>query len=132
MTEQELTSFKKQEVSGNEQIHPGRTYVPNVDIYESADSLWLRADMPGVDDQSLEVELADGVLSLFGRVSVKEYENVQPVYTEYNIGNYARRFTLSKEIDTDRISARMINGVLELQLPKAERAKPRRLAIATS
>ena len=132
MTEQEVTSFKKQEVSGNEQIHPGRTYVPNVDIYESADSLWLRADMPGVDDQSLEVELADGVLSLFGRVSVKEYENVQPVYTEYNIGNYARRFTLSKEIDTDRISARMINGVLELQLPKAERAKPRRLAIATS
>ena len=88
--------------------------------------------MPGVDDQSLEVELADGVLSLFGRVSVKEYENVQPVYTEYNIGNYARRFTLSKEIDTDRISARMINGVLELQLPKAERAKPRRLAIATA
>jgi HSP20 family protein len=132
MTEQEVTSFKKQEVSGNEQIHPGRTYVPNVDIYESADSLWLRADMPGVDDQSLEVELADGVLSLFGRVSVKEYENVQPVYTEYNIGNYARRFTLSKEIDTDRISARMINGVLELQLPKAERAKPRRLAIATT
>jgi len=132
MTEQELTSFKKQEVSGNEQIHPGRTYVPNVDIYESADSLWLRADMPGVDDQSLEVELADGVLSLFGRVSVKEYENVQPVYTEYNIGNYARRFTLSKEINTDRISARMINGVLELQLPKAERAKPRRLAIATA
>jgi HSP20 family protein len=132
MTEQEVTSFKKQEVSGNEQIHPGRTYVPNVDIYESADSLWLRADMPGVDDQSLEVELADGVLSLFGRVSVKEYENVQPVYTEYNIGNYARRFTLSKEIDTDRISARMINGVLELQLPKAERAKPRRLAIATA
>lgn len=132
MAEQELTSFKKQEVSGNEQIHPGRTYVPNVDIYESADSLWLRADMPGVDDQSLEVELADGVLSLFGRVSVKEYENVQPVYTEYNIGNYARRFTLSKEINTDRISARMINGVLELQLPKAERAKPRRLAIATT
>jgi HSP20 family protein len=93
-------------------------YIPNVNIYESADSLWLRADMPGVDDQSLEVDLADGVLSLFGRVNVKEYENVQPVYTEYNIGNYARRFTLSKDIDTDRISARMIKGVLELQLPK--------------
>jgi HSP20 family protein len=132
MAEQELTSHKKQEVSGNEQIHPGRTYVPNVDIYESVDSLWLRADMPGVDEQSLEVDLADGVLSLFGRVNVKEYENVQPVYTEYNIGNYARRFTLSKDIDPDRITARMINGVLELQLPKAERAKPRRLAISTT
>ena len=132
MTEQELTSYKKQEVSGNEQIQPGRAYVPNVDIYESADSLWLRADMPGVDEQSLEVDLADGVLSLFGRVNVKEYENVQPVYTEYNIGNYARRFTLSKDIDPDHITARMINGVLELQLPKAERAKPRRLAISTT
>lgn len=132
MAEQELRSYKKQEVSGHEQIHPGRTYVPHVDIYESADSLWLRADMPGVDDQSLEVDLADGVLSLFGRVNVKEYEDVQPVYTEYNIGNYARHFTLSKDIDTDRITARMINGVLELQLPKAERAKPRRLTISTT
>jgi HSP20 family protein len=131
MAEQELTTHKKQELTGDEPTRPGRTYVADVDIFETADSLWLRADMPGVDEQSIEIDVADGVLSLAGRVSVKDYENLQPVYTEYNIGNYARRFTLSKEIDTERITARMTNGVLELQLPKAERAKPRRITVST-
>lgn len=132
MAEQELTNYKKQEVTENERTRPGRTYVPAVDIYETADGLWLRADMPGVDEQSIEVNVADGILSIEGHVSVKDYENLAPVYTEYNVGNYARRFTLSNTIDTDRISARMINGVLELELPKAERAKPRRITISAN
>jgi HSP20 family molecular chaperone IbpA len=55
-----------------------------------------------------------------------------PVYTEYNVGNYVRRFTLSRDIDSDRIDAKMENGVLELDLPKAESAKPRRINIATA
>lgn len=130
MAEQELTTHKKQEMTGNELTRPGRTYVPDVDIYETADSLWLRADMPGVDEQSIEVNVNEGVLSIEGQVSVKEYENLAPVYTEYNVGNYSRRFTLANTIDTERISARMKNGVLELELPKAEKAKPRRIAIS--
>jgi HSP20 family molecular chaperone IbpA len=74
----------------------------------------------------------DGVLSIEGQVEVKDYENLAPVYTEYNVGNYARRFTLANTIDTERISARMKNGVLELELPKAEKAKPRRIAISAN
>jgi HSP20 family molecular chaperone IbpA len=70
------------------------------------------------------------VLSIEGRVSLEDYENLTPIYTEYNVGNYARRFTLSNEIDTDRITARMFNGVLELELPKAEHAKPRRISVS--
>jgi HSP20 family protein len=132
MAEKELTPYKKQELSGDEHTRPGRTFVPEVDIYETADSLWLRADMPGVDEQAIEVNLANGVLSVEGHVSLKDYENLSPVYTEYNVGNYARRFTLSNEIDTDRIAARMMNGVLELELPKAERAKPRRITVSAS
>jgi HSP20 family molecular chaperone IbpA len=88
--------------------------------------------MPGVDENSVEVNVANGVLSIEGWVSVKEYENLQPVYTEYNIGNYSRRFTLSNEIDTNRITAKMVNGVLELELPKAEKAKPRQITISAS
>jgi HSP20 family protein len=132
MTDRELATHKKQEVAGNEQTRPGRTYVPDVDIYETPDSLWLRADMPGVDEQSIEVNVNEGVLSIEGRVAVKDYENLSPVYTEYNVGNYARRFTLASTIDAERISARMKNGVLELELPKAEKAKPRRIAISAS
>lgn len=132
MANQELTTQGKQEVTREEQTRPGRTYLPAVDIYETADSLWLRADMPGVDEQSIEVNVANGVLSIEGQVSLKDYENLTPMYTEYNVGNYMRRFTLSNEIDTDRINARMTNGVLELELPKAERAKPRRITVSAS
>jgi HSP20 family molecular chaperone IbpA len=104
--------------------------MPDVDIYETPDSIWLVADMPGVDEQSVDVHVEKGVLSIDGRVSLQDYENLTPVYTEYNVGNYARRFTLSSEIDTERIKARMRNGVLELELPKAEHAKPRRITVS--
>jgi len=130
--DRELTTHKKQELTGNEHTRPGRTFLPDVDIYETPDSLWLRADMPGVDEQSIEINVNDGVLSIEGQVGVKDYENLAPVYTEYNVGNYARRFTLANTIDTERISARMKNGVLELELPKAEKAKPRRIAISAN
>jgi len=132
MTDKELATSKKQEVTGNELTRPGRTFVPDVDIYETPDSLWLRADMPGVDEQSIEISVNDGVLSVQGQVAVKDYENLAPIYTEYNVGNYARRFTLANTIDAERISARMKNGVLELELPKSEKAKPRRIAISVN
>jgi len=132
MAEQELTPREKQEVKAEEQTRPGRTYVPDVDIYETQDGLWLWANMPGVDENSLEINVADNVLSIEGRVTLQEYEDLNPVYTEYNVGNYARRFTLSNEIDTERIKARMTNGVLELELPKAERAKPKRITVSVN
>jgi HSP20 family protein len=132
MTDKELATHKKQEMTGNELTRPGRTYVPDVDIYETPDSLWLRADMPGVDENSIQINVNEGVLSIEGQVAVKDYENLAPVYTEYNIGNYARRFTLANTIEAERISARMKNGVLELELPKAEKAKPRRIAISAN
>lgn len=132
MANQELGTQSKQEVTREEPTRPGRAYSPQVDIYETADSLWLRADMPGVVEQDIDINVANGVLSIEGRVSVQDYGHLTPIYTEYNIGNYMRRFTLSNEIDTDRIKARMANGVLELELPKSERAKPRRISVSTS
>ena len=132
MANQELTTHEKQELKQGEQTRPGRTFVPDVDIYETPDNLWLWADMPGVDENSLEVNVADGVLSIEGQVALQDYDNLTPVYTEYNVGHYARRFTLSNEIDSERIKARMNNGVLELELPKAERAKPRRITVSAS
>ncbi len=129
MAKHEVEVSHKQELSGEESTRSGRTYVPQVDICETADSLWLWADMPGVDDKSVEVRLAEGVLSIAGQVSLKDYENLAPVYTEYNVGNYFRRFSLSEHIDTEHIKARMTNGVLQLELPKSARAKPRRIEV---
>ncbi len=128
MANQELNVSTKQETR-EEVTRAGRSYVPQVDIYETKDGLWLWADMPGVDEHSLEVHLDNGVLTIEGQVDVTQYENTTPLYTEYNVGNYVRRFTLSNDVDSDRIVARMQHGVLALEIPKAERAKPRRISV---
>jgi HSP20 family protein len=128
MANQELNVREKQETP-EEVTRAGRTYAPNVDIYETKDGLRLWADMPGVDERSINIQLDDGVLTIEGQVDLKQYENVTPLYTEYNVGNYLRRFTISSDVDSDRIVARMQDGVLALELPKAERAKARRITV---
>jgi HSP20 family molecular chaperone IbpA len=132
MTTQELTPKDKQELQEREQVRPGRTFVPDVDIREDDQALWLWAEMPGVAPDQVEVELHDNVLRLEGRVDLDDYAGQKPIYTEYNVGNYARRFTLANahQFDRDQVSARLENGVLEVKLPKAEKAKPRRIAIS--
>jgi HSP20 family protein len=129
MTPQEMALREKKEVAGEERTRPGRTYVPYIDICETKDSLWLWADMPGVDEHSVNIAVDNDVLTIEGHVSLKEYERLTPTYTEYNVGNFLRRLALSNDIDAERIRARMTNGVLELELPKAERAKPRRITV---
>ena len=112
-----------------EQTRPGRTYLPNVEIRETEDALWLWADMPGVDQSSIDIHLEDGVLSIEGQVQTDEYTDLTPAYSEYNVGNFRRSFRLSTAIDTQRIEAKMKNGVLELRLPKSEEARPQRIPI---
>jgi HSP20 family molecular chaperone IbpA len=85
--------------------------------------------MPGVDEKDIEVALKDGMLTIEGVVSLEMYRNLYPVYTEYNVGNYYRQFVVNEDIDADRIEARIRNGVLEVSLPKAESARPRRIEV---
>jgi HSP20 family protein len=131
MTDKELTVKNTQEVTREEPTRSGRTYQPDVDIYETPHALWLWADMPGVDEKQISVNLGDDVLTIEGRVALDDYKDLSPAYTEYNVGNYLRRFTISSDVDADKIKARMTSGVLELELPKSDRAKPRRLPVAS-
>ena len=127
----EVNVAAKTGLTSDEGTRPGRTIVPDVDIWEADDALWLRADLPGVDENSIDVSLDDGKLSIEGRVAVEDYENLSPVYTEYTVGNYARSFHLSDAIDADKIRAKLADGVLELELPKAERLRRREIPIQT-
>lgn len=113
-----------------EETRPGVTYSPKVDIWETEQSLFLRANLPGVSEDNLDVEVNEGVLSIDGRVDLTSYENLTAAYTEYRVGNFSRRFTLPAEIDTEQILAKLHQGVLELELPKLEKARPRRIEIA--
>ena len=112
-----------------EQTRPGRTYLPNVEIRETEDALWLWADMPGVDQGSVDIRLENGALSIEGQVHTDEYADLTPAYGEYNVGNFRRSFRMSTAIDSQRIEAKMKNGVLELRLPKSEEARPQRIPI---
>jgi HSP20 family molecular chaperone IbpA len=130
MSPQELQVQEKREVEKKEEATiPARTFVPNADIFETSSELTLVLEMPGVDKSNVEISVEDGVLTIQGRLDFSKYQNLQPVYTEYNIGHYRRSFTLSNRIEQGKISAEMKDGVLTLVLPKAEEAKPRRITV---
>lgn len=130
----EMTPREKQEVTGGEQVRPGRCYVPDVDITESADGLRLYADMPGVEPDTVGVELHDDVLTISGEVNLKTYEGLKPIYSEYRVGPFQRRFTLTdrRRYDAERVEAKLVDGVLEVFVPRSEKAKPRRIDVVTA
>lgn len=131
MSPQELQVQKKRELEGKEESTiPARTFVPTADIYEDRDSLKIVLEMPGVEKGNVEVKVEEGVLFVDGRLDLAKYQGLQPLYTEYNIGNYSRSFRLSNAVDQDRIGAELKDGVLSLTLPKAEKAKPRTIQIS--
>jgi HSP20 family protein len=131
MSPQELQVQKKREQDGKEEgTIPTRTFLPTADIYEDRDSLKVLLEMPGVEKGNVNVHVEDGVLFVEGRLDLAKYRGLQPLYTEYNIGNYSRSFRLSNAIDQDKIAAELKDGVLTLTLQKAEKAKPRTIQIA--
>jgi HSP20 family molecular chaperone IbpA len=113
----------------HETTRPGLYFQPAVDIVETSDELLVLADMPGVTPEGLDVRLEGDVLTISGRPKGDEYEGLKPLHVEYSVGGFHRRFTLGETIDRERIKAELRNGVLQLHLPKAERAKARRIEV---
>jgi HSP20 family protein len=112
-----------------EQTRPGPVYSPAVDIFETEAAITVLADMPGVKPDQLEIDLRDSVLTLKGRVSTQVTPNEVDVLREYEAGTFFRQFTLSETIDQAKIDAHLSDGVLRLELPKVERAKPRQITV---
>ena len=113
---------QKQEVveSEAERTRAKPAFIPRVDIYETNDAVALIADMPGVDENSVDITLEKNVLTINGYVEPERLEGYSLAYAEYRVGDYQRSFNLSNEIDQENIEAKMKDGVLHLHLPKAE------------
>jgi HSP20 family protein len=112
-----------------EQTRPGPIYSPAVDIFEHESAITVLADMPGVKAQDLEIDLRENVLTLRGRVSPPETGGPAQVLREYEPGTFFRQFTLGSTIEQSRIDAKLSDGVLRLELPKAEKARARQIAV---
>ena len=110
---------------------PRLLFNPPIDIYETPDGLVLYADLPGVTSEGLELQVQDNRLTLFGRVQRSERAEAVMIHQEYQVGDFLRSFILSDEVDHDRIQAKLANGVLRVELPKAPRARPRRIEVAS-
>jgi HSP20 family molecular chaperone IbpA len=103
---------------------------PFVDIYETADGLTVVADLPGVPADAVQVQVERGVLTLVGRASAEDLSGWRPIHEGLNLGGeFFRAFALSDEVDREKITARLANGVLTVVLPKAPQARTRKIPI---
>ena len=108
------------------------TLMPRVDVFEDATGITLRADMPGVPKDKLHLQVEGETLTLEGELGISIPEGMEATYAEVSASRYRRMFTLSKELDPSKVSAELKNGVLNMRIPKAEHAKPRRIEIKVS
>lgn len=132
-SKQELQTAEKHEVQtpeGVERIAPKRVFVPRADIFEQENEVVILSDMPGVKAADVEIMMEKDVLSLRGHVDGTDAPHGG--YQEYETGDYERQFTVSNEIDRDRIEAEMKDGVLRVRLPKSPSASARTIPVKAS
>jgi HSP20 family protein len=125
-----MTMTLKTELTNTpERTRVGKTFTPAADIFETDKALILTLDMPGVKKDAVTVRLEHDLLEIEGRVELGDYQGRQALYSEYNVGNFCRRFAVSNKIARDGIEAKMADGVLTLSLPKAPEATPRQIPV---
>jgi len=120
---------KKELVSKEETTVPVRYFVPTTDIFETEDALTVVMEVPGVGKDAIDITTENDVLKIEAKIDPAKYDGMEPLYTEYNVGHFARSFTLSNKIDRQQISAKLEDGVLTLTLKKAQEAIPRKIAV---
>ena len=112
-----------------EQRERGSTLRPPVDIYEDAQGITLKADLPGVSRDRLNIQVHKDTLEIEAQASIDMPEGMEAVYADVHSTRFSRSFTLSRELETEKINAEMKDGVLTLQIPKQPELQPRRIEV---
>jgi HSP20 family molecular chaperone IbpA len=102
---------------------------PPVDVFEDATGITLQADMPGVNKENLDIRIDKESLSLSGVLTLDMPKEMEPLHADLRATRYQRSFTLSGELDADRVEASLKDGVLTLRIPKREELKPRKIEV---
>jgi HSP20 family molecular chaperone IbpA len=103
--------------------------MPPVDVIEESTGITLYADLPGVPKDRLHLQVEADTLTIEGELALAVPESMEASHAEVSLPRYRRVFTLSKELDTEKVSAELTQGVLKLRIPKVEHAQPRRIEI---
>lgn len=114
----------------DEDKHNDAALLPPVDVFEDASGITLMADLPGVSKENLQLHIETNTLTIAGEVQLKSPEGLQPTHAEVGVPRYRRIFTLSKELDSEKVTAEFNQGVLKLHIPKAEHARPRKIEVS--
>jgi HSP20 family molecular chaperone IbpA len=132
MSDNELSRPQGDEIDGRESAPAERyLFTPPIDIYETEEGLVLHADLPGVSVDTLELQVQDNKLTIFGRVALNAPPNAKVLHQEYEMGDFLRSFILSDDVDHEKITAKLNQGVLKIVLPKARKTEPRRIEVNT-
>jgi HSP20 family protein len=118
--------------SAPERAAGGPAFLPPTDIYETKDAIVMFLDMPGADPDSLDVTVERHDLSISAQVTPTMQDGYAPVYAEYRDGSYERAFTLSDQVDSERIEAVFTDGVLQLKLPKIGPSPAKKIAVKST
>jgi HSP20 family protein len=124
----EIEAREKEELE-TEGTRPGSVFRPDVDILEREDAFVIHADLPGIDQDSVDVRLDKGLLTLEAKGPVDSESGGPILHQEFRVGGYYRQFRVSEKIDATGVTARMKDGVLELVLPKTAQHQPRRIDV---
>ena len=130
-TESKEIEVQEQELveEETERTRECRCFVPRTDIYEVDDEITLALDMPGINENAIEITLEKNILNVKGYAQIDDLDDYTLTFAEYETGDYERSFRVSDAIATDKIEAVYKDGVLRLTLPKAEQAKARKIAV---
>jgi HSP20 family molecular chaperone IbpA len=112
-----------------EEARDERSLMPAVDVFEDAGGITLYADLPGVPKDRLSLQVEADSLTIEGEVALAVPAGMEATHAEVDLPRYRRAFSLSKELDTEKVKAEFANGVLKLRIPKAEHAQPKKIEI---
>ncbi|MCF7974762.1 MAG: Hsp20/alpha crystallin family protein [Phycisphaerae bacterium] len=129
MTTQQIEKRQSADVARADQEKP-QYFQPSTDVRETDDQIIIQFDMPGVSSDNVNLTVEKGTLTVTGKADPEETGQV--VYRETHVGDYQRTFSLSDDVDTEGIMADMKAGILTVRIPKAEKAKPKRIAITSA
>jgi len=132
MSDTKVMEVQKEEATtpaGTERTRECRCFVPRADIYEIDDQIVIVADVPGVDEKSVDITLEKNILTINAYVDPEDMTGYALQYAEYEIGDYQRSFRLSDEVDREKIEATIKDGILSLYLPKAAAARARKIGV---